>query len=369
MTNEETSHIFYVEEQVKRFAANKEHTHKLVDITDMSDKYSEKPHASNSPTDHGAGTTSAYGHVRVNTAVNEGDGDSTKNTDGTTITNDMPVSNSGIATYVKKKIQKLNDDLRRDLQAKFNILKSRKTTGSPGITKDSSDSQIPTAKAVWEALVDYKDLLIGVDLGRPEITTLSLNELITPGYYKQTKLRHFSYGGETIYYANALIKVEKQANRVIQHVYATSKVTSAGQTTYKINGSEYTRWGTGATDGWKAWHVAHKPYTKTARVGKLGANVDKNSVVVYENTAGFIIHWDQNNSAQDRYTIYKDLYEYATVCTFNPPLPIKGPYVFGNLIGRMDIRITSTKMEIRSNVQKGGRIIGMHETYFVPRNQ
>ena len=363
MSNEETSHIMFVKEQVLRFAAEKLHKHRTSDIEDIETNYSKKPHASKS-TEHGIGTTSSYGHVRVNTAVNEGDDDTTTNTDSTAVTKNMPVSNDGIVSYVKNKISTLESNLKRDLQAKINILKS-----NPGITKNSTDSQIPTAKAVWQALTSYKDLLVGVDLARPQSINKSINELIIPGYYKQTGNRHFSYGGETIYYTNALIKVEKQANRVIQHVYATSKVTSSGQTTYKINGSEYTRWGTGDSDGWKAWHVAHKPYTKTARVGTLGTNVDNNSVVVYENTAGFIIHWDQNNSGQDRYTIYKDLYEYATVCTFDPPLPIKGPYVFGNLIGRMDIRITSSKMEIRSNVQKGGRIIGMHETYFVPRNQ
>ena len=188
------------------------------------------------------------------------------------------------------------------------------------------------------------------------------------GYYLQTGNRHFSYGGETIYYTNALIRVEKQSNRVIQHVYATSKVTSNGTTTYKINGSEYTRWGTSATD-WKAWHVAHKPYTKTVRACHWGPGVDSGSVVVYENTAGYIIRWKQENDQQNSYVVNTPLYEYTDLCTFNPALPITGPYIFSNLIGRMDVKITADKMQIRSNIAPGGRIIQVNETYFVPRNQ
>lgn len=345
--NEETSHIMFFKEQVLRFAAAIKHRHSTDDI-DGINNYSRKPHAS-SGTEHGKGTSSVYGHVKVNDTV-----------EGESVTDDMPVSSAGIKTYVTGKITELDTSLRAALQPKLNIVTS--------ITKNSTNSQIPTALAVWNALISYKDLLIGVDLARPQSINKNLNEMVNAGYFKQTGHRHFSYGGETIYYTNALIKVEKQANRVIQHVYATSPVTSGGKTTYKVNGCEYTRWGSSTTN-WGAWHCAHKPYTKTTRAKNWGPGVDSNSVVVYENTAGFIIHWDQYKQDNDKYPISANLYEYAKVCEFNPPLPIKGPYVFGNLIGRMDIRITSSKMEIRSNVSKGGRIIGMHETYFVPRNQ
>jgi len=345
--NEETSHIMFFKEQVLRFAAAIKHRHSTDDI-DGINNYSRKPHAS-SGTEHGKGTSSVYGHVKVNDTV-----------EGESVTDDMPVSSAGIKTYVAEKITELDTSLRAALQPKLNIVTS--------ITKNSTNSQIPTALAVWNALISYKDLLIGVDLARPQSINKNLNEMVDAGYFKQTGHRHFSYGGETIYYTNALIKIEKQANRVIQHVYATSPVTSGGKTTYKVNGCEYTRWGSSTTN-WGAWHCAHKPYTKTTRAKNWGPGVDSNSVVVYENTAGFIIHWDQYKQDNDKYPISANLYEYAKVCEFNPPLPIKGPYVFGNLIGRMDIRITSSKMEIRSNVSKGGRIIGMHETYFVPRNQ
>ena len=219
------------------------------------------------------------------------------------------------------------------------------------------------------------DLLIGIDLARPLSINKDIHYMTDAGYFKQTGNRNFSYGSETIYYTNALIKVERQANRIIQYVHSTSKITSGGQTTYKINGSEYTRWGEIYSDNrivWNSWEVAYKPYTRTIRACNWGPGVENPQeapVRVFENTAGFIIHWDQKNDLNDRYPISADLYEYQKVCDFNPPLPITGPYVFGNLIGRFDVKIDSNKMQIRSNVNKGGRIIEMHETWFVPRNQ
>ena len=351
----ETSHIMFVKEQVLRFAAPILHEHTREQLKAwLGDEYPPKNHAS-SGTEYGKGTTTQYGHLKVNDNI------------ASATDNSMPASVTAIINYVTTKINEKANQLINQLQEKL-IIDTVVNSSSLDEDETSHQNHVPTSKAVWNALSNYKDLLIGVDLARPLSVNKDINQMRDAGYFKQTGARHFSYGGETIHYKNALIKVEKQSNRVIQHVYATSKVTSNGQTTYKINGSEYTRWGT-SENNWGAWHVAHKPYTKTTRVNSLGTGVDTNSVVVYENTAGFIIHWDQHAQEKDKYPISANLYEYATVCTFQPPLPIKGPYVFGNLIGRMDVKITSDKMQIRSNVSKGGRIIEMHETYFVPRNQ
>lgn len=358
MSDEKTSHIMFVKEQVLRFAAAKNHTHLVEDITDLMNIFAPKNHQSDSD-EYGKGNTTKYGHLKLNTSIENADD------------NTMPVSVSGIVEYITNQINALKNELTDIYQSKINIIDSTKKLESYK-DEDKTDDKynIPTSKAVWEALENYEGLLDGVSLSRPQSVNKDIDQLREPGYYLQTGNRHFSYGGESINYKNALIKVERQknSNRVIQHVYATSKITTSDGPVYKINGSEYTRWGTSSTD-WKAWHVAHKPYTKTVRACKWGAGVDKGSVVVYENTAGFIIHWDQTKQADDRYPVSAKLYEYATVCEFEPPLPIKGPYVFGNLIGRCDFRITSNKMEIRSNVSPGGRIIGMHETFFVPRNQ
>lgn len=348
-----TQHLLFLKEQVLRFAAAINHKHKVKDIEDLNDQFAPKNHASES-NQYGEGTSTQYGHVKTDDNVTD---------------SINPVKASGIIQYVTEEINKLYDKLKNELQDKLNIV-----TSITGDTPEKTDDKynIPTAKAVWDAIVGYEDLFTGRSWDKPKEIDISIDELVEPGYYLQigTSNRYFTYGGEIIFYVNGLIRVEKQSNRVIQHVYTTSKITSGNETTYKINGSEYTRWGTSTTD-WKAWHVAHKPYTKTNRavITSTCKGVDEGSIVVYENTAGFMIHWDQYKQDQQRYPVSAPLYEYADVCYFEPALPIKGPYVFGNLIGRMDIKITSDKMQIRSNVNPGGRIIEMHEAYFVPRNQ
>lgn len=365
MSNDKTSHILFLKEQVLRFASAINHTHTTDDITDMTDEYAPKEH-SDANTTYGKGTSSKYGHVKINDSINIGENDTSESDSSA-----MPVSALGVKTYVTNQINALKTTLKNELQAKVDI-KTEVNSSSEDTTNNVYN--IPTTKAVWNAISTYRDSLMGVDLARPQSINKDINKIVDPGYYKQTGHRSFSYGGETVYYTNALIKVEKQANRVIQHVYGTFKVTVDNQTTYKVNGTEYTRWGATSvytdTPTWNAWAIVHKPYTKTIRACNFGPGVDTNedNIRVYENTAGFIIHWDQKNNLNDRYPISADLYEYQRVCDFNPPLPITGPYVFGNLIGRFDIKIDSDKMQIRSNVNKGGRIIQMHETWFVPRD-
>lgn len=369
-------HILTLKDQVLKWAPPKEH---------------------NSDTgEYGKANSTDFGHVKLKDILEEEE--------------EHPVTSSAIATYVNNKISTLKTEITniiiktsieddavdstiennkekynipttkavldriKLLQSKINI---KQTINNNSEHKDTNDIyNIPTSKAVWDTISNE---LKAVDYRKPQIWNGNINNLTTAGYYlmqhDEKKPKSFSYGGETIYYTNALVTVKKYSNRVIQHVCATTKVTSstdANTYTYKINGSEYTRYGSYKSDGtktWRPWHVAHKPYSKTSRAKVTDtAHIDKDSIVVYENTAGFIIQWKQTGDSK-KYPITAPLYEYKDICTFSPALPINGPYVFGNLIGRMDIRITSTKMQIRSNVAPGGRIIGMEETYFVPRNQ
>lgn len=345
-----TISLMFLKEQVLRWAALKRHSHKAEDIEDMDSKYAPVNHADAS-NKFGLGDTDKYGHVKVDDEIS----DSSVN----------PVQNKVIKQAITDAINNLRNELINKLQEKFNIVTE--------ITSESADKtdnkyNIPTAKAVWDALTNYKDLFVGRSWDSPKKIDENINNMRTPGYFLQTGSRSFSYGGEKIYYTNALIRVEKQSNRVIQHVYATSKVSNGIDTTWKINGCEYTRWGSSETD-WKPWHAAHVPYRLTSRAINEGKGVDKGAVKVYENTAGFLITWDQFSQEKDKYPVTAPLYEYNTVCEFSPALPIKNNYVFGNLIGRMDVKISSNKMQIRSTVQPGGRIIEVHESYFVPRNQ
>lgn len=355
MSNEETEHIMFLKEQILRFAAAVNHKHSKNDITDIDESYAPKQHDSNSDI-YGVGTNNKYGHLKVN-----------NNVTGDNIDSSMPVSATGIINYVTTQINNIASTLRNELQDKLNI---KNTINSSSTHQTDSKYNIPTTKAVWDAISDYKDLLVGIDLGRPSPINKNIDSITDAGYYIQTGSRNFSYGGETIYYTNALITIERQDNRVIQHVSATSKITNGADITYKINGATYRRWGAMQPSGsmiWNSWEVEYKPYTKTVRACNPGPGIGADAVRVFENSSGFIIHWDQYES-DGKYPVTADLYEYQTICEFQPPLPITGPYVFGNLIGRFDIKITENNMQIRSNVNKGGRIIEVRETYFVPRN-
>lgn len=368
--NEIYDHILYIKEQVLRFAP-------------------PKNHASNND-NYGKGDANNYGHVKV---------------DNTVTTSSNPPKGSAVITYVENKISNATSTLKNELQEKINIITSinEDTTEKTSecyniptakaiwdnlqprlnivteINSNSTDStegkyNIPTAKTIWNALSSYKDLLVGVDLSMPKPYQGNIDDLIEPGYYKMNhnveSPKVFIYGGKNIYYTNALVTVKKDSNRIIQHVCATEKVTTPNSTefTYKINGTEFTRYITndGNTPVFGDWHAAHIPYTKTGRAQNL---INVNSITVHENTSGFIIHWKQTNDKQNSYSVTTPLYEYTDICTFNPPLPITGPYIFSNLIGRMDIKITANKMQIRSNIAPGGRIVEVDETYFVPRDK
>lgn len=345
-----TISLMFLKEQVLRWAALKRHSHKAEDIEDMDSKYAPVNHADAS-NKYGLSDTNKYGHVKVDDEIS----DSSIN----------PVQNKVIKQAITDAINNLRNELINKLQEKFNIVTE--------ITSESTDKtdnkyNIPTAQAVWSALSNYKDLFVGRSWDSPKKIDENIDNMRTPGYFLQTGSRHFSYGGEKIYYTNALIRVEKQSNRVIQHVYATTRVSNGIDSTYKINGAEYTRIGNSETD-WRAWEAAHVPYRLTSRAVNEGKGVDPGSVKVYENTAGFKIVWKQYAQENNRYPVSAPLYEYTDVCQFYPALPISGSYVIANLIGRFDVRITSNKMQIRSTVQSGGRIIEMDECWFIPRNQ
>ena len=85
MSNEETSHIMFVKEQVLRFAAAIKHTHVVKDITDLDNQYAPKNHKSSNST-YGVGDKNNFGHVKVDEVI---DSSSTN-----------PVQNSKVKEYV-----------------------------------------------------------------------------------------------------------------------------------------------------------------------------------------------------------------------------------------------------------------------------
>ena len=283
-------------------------------INQLTNEKAVKNHASGA-TDYGVATDSQYGHVKVDKKLENS-------------TN--PVRNSVIYSAI--------GDINEDIE---NIVSSlgKNTEG-------------------------IKKLL---NLNEPTESDDNIDDLIDAGFY--------IYKSETEevistnnYLNNALIFVLKEDTRVIQHVYPTKKIykENSDEFAYKLNGSQYTRFGvtTNENTEWSMFGISFKPYTETNLVKTIKAK-DAN-IKVYENTSGFTIEWKQLNTKQSYEIVADELYAYETICEFND-LPIKGNFLFGNLIGKCDIRISSSKMEIRSTLNTGNIIKNIHQCFFVPR--
>ena len=168
------------------------------------------------------------------------------------------------------------------------------------------------------------------------------------------------------------MRVERQGNHIIQHINTTSP-TLSGE--YKIDGKEFIRHGyipnseNDTIARWDKWNVAFLPWAKRDdlfNINKNGTNVDPNSFHLYECTSGYVFEWTQLSSDK-RYILPMEQYTYATVCEFTKELPIQEPMIFSNYIGHMDLKITKTKIEIRSSNNKGEYIVGVSGNYFIPR--
>lgn len=300
-------------------------------ITQLTDEKANKNHASTT-TEYGEATDSQYGHVKVDTEL--------KNSIN-------PVKNSVIYSAI--------DDINKDIEGIVSSL----GTNTEGIKK----------------------LL---NLNEPTETTDNINDLTEPGFYiykgeEEKPLNKDTYNiinddeskpvDENTYYNEALIFVIKNTTRIIQYIFSTKKVFDDRDPNvfeYKLNGSHYSRFGiiTNNITQWSMLGLVYKPYTKSNLVTNIVAK--DASINIYENASGFTIEWEQLNTKQSYEIVADELYAYETICEFND-LPIKGPFIFGNLIGKCDIRITPEKMELRSTLNKGNIIKNIHQTFFVPR--
>lgn len=214
----------------------------------------------------------------------------------------------------------------------------------------------------------------------PKETQTPINKLITAGYYKYTNndISTFYCAPDNISYNNALIRVEKQNDYIIQHIYSTLPNSN---NVYQIDGREFVRHGyltendnDEIVTNWDDWKVSYLPWRKRDDLldddnsgtdkGK-GENVDDNSFHIYECTAGYVFQWTQKSSDK-RFVLPQNQYTYTKVHTFKE-LPIPEPTIFSNYIGHMDLKISKEQVEIRSSSNKGEYIVGVDGNYFVPR--
>ena len=354
MSNEGSQHVLYLKDQVLRFASPKNHTHNKNDILDENeevpilDNYAEKSHSSPN-TDYGVASTTNYGHVKLNNEVN-----------GNNTNSNMPVSATGILNYVTDSISSLRNEI--------NSLLDNKVVSSTDeeIENKNTNDYIPSMATMVQAISEYNNTLEGIDLKRPRSTTESINNITDAGYYEINSPEFLSIGNAQ----NGFLEVIKKDNSVIQKLYPVkSLIGENDEEVYEFTGDIYIR--NKNISGWQEWKVLYKPPTRIFCIDEsngLGDNVDPNSISIRENTSGFVIQWEQNQTEDKSYIVTSPQYQYKKICSFSPELPIDGPYIFGNVIGRMDVKITSTGIELRTNIPAGGKIVQVNETYFIPRN-
>lgn len=229
-----------------------------------------------------------------------------------------------------------------------------------------------------ERLSDVTTNFEGHSFKHPQKITDTVNNIIEPGYYLFEGDGSFQCAPYMVNYKNGLIRVEKQGNHLIQYVHSTS------EDRHQLDGREYIRHGylTNNTSGdtvtnWDDWKVHYFPYQNKDDdlLDKKGENVDDNAFHVYESTAGYTFEWKQK-STNAKYVLPMNQYTYVDVYILKKELPIPQPMIFSNFIGHIDIKVvnepnengeTVTKIKVRSSSNKGEYIVGVDNTYFVPR--
>lgn len=278
------------------------------------------------------------------------------------------VQGKGIVEYVSNAIKNFKNE--SQIQAYINE-KVRDFISKTDLTAKLVDYLTKSEAENAYAEKDHKhDIDINMYTNPKKIAT-KIDNITSSGYYMYNGSDAvFTCKPDKVHYTNGLIHVEKQSNHIVQHVYATSFSTSANK--YKIDGRIFVRHGytTTASNGdiekhWGAWYVEHIPWKERSDLVKqpTGWNVD--NFTIYECTAGYVFKWRQDGSDQ-KYTLPMNQYSYSTVANFKE-LPITEPFVIGNLIGHLDVKITKNDFKVRSINKKGEHIIGVNEAYFVPR--
>lgn len=207
---------------------------------------------------------------------------------------------------------------------------------------------------------DIKKLL---NLNEPTSFTDDINNLKNIGFYIYDNTEEQTID-KNAYYNKSLIFVLKDNYNIIQHIYSTKKKYTNDTFEYVLNGSQYIR--LFDDNKWSKPTLLYKPYTNTTKTLIQEIQGKDTNIEIFENTNGYQIKWTQNNDDKSYEITSNKLYDYETICTFNN-LNIDGPFIFGNLIGKCDIRITNNTMDIRSTLSKGNIIKNIKQTFFVPR--
>lgn len=295
--------------------------------------------------------------------------DATVSTNGT-----KAVQSKGIVTYVTSKITQAINNFKTDTLP--SLIEEHITEDMSEYVKTTDlEEDYLTQSAAEETYATKSEIPQDIDINiyaHPVTTTTKIDYLVNPGYYQYVGSDATFYcQPDNVHYTNGLIKVERESNHIIQHVYSTSYSPSTQK--YKIDGREFTRTGYTSTTNdetipyWEdQWRVVNIPWKKRNDLLKVrGENVSENGFSIYECTGGYVFQWQQEGSQQE-YQLPMNQYLYGSVHTYKD-LPIAGPFVFSNLIGHIDIKITEDDFRVRSVNKKNEKVVGVNASYFVPR--
>ena len=313
-----TEKVLNVRQEINDLAAPKNHTHPQYLQNTAEVTYLTNAHSST------RATSSTLGHVTVDTTV--------KNSNN-------PVTNSAIKEYVDS-IPKITLDSR--------------------VTKNSTNGV--TSGAVFTAIENVKYDIDTSGLSPSNPDEMALNDFDganLPGSFK----------------INANIPMANKPN--VNTTNGILTVLKPGNSYTHIlnlpNGEEYRRHGdiNGNNINWDSWKLSYMPFQKyTAPLAGASYNNNVHDIEIFQDTSGYTIRWNQTynptGNSQTYFITHPTQYEYKHVVKFKKNLDIAGPYVFGNLIGTMDVKIQPDGIYLRSP-KANNHINGINETYFVPR--
>lgn len=342
---------------------------KLFDLYEEVSKIAPPISHESSDNKYGIGSDNVYGHVKVHS-----------NIDNNTAKQDDTASISAIKSYVTSSIKpnlsdinEINKDTNEEntlltisaikqlITQSINNIKSTLTISDIKLN-DSEDTLENKIEDIEVQIGNYSntiDLSNPIEINEDNTDIININYLKEPGYYYYNKEYNsnnspLKYNNVDVCHKKSLVIVEKQPNGIIiQRIYSTDDIE------YNLDGTEYIRF---FKDTWSDLSIRYKPTTNYT----ISTTKSETLLTCKENTAGFIITWKQNNE-DNSYLTSDNLYEYETIGTFTYPIPIGDtPYIFSNLIGKIDIKVSKNNIQVRSTL-KESKIKNVNVTFFIPR--
>jgi len=396
MTRPITEKVLNLKEEIQKFI---EPIHTYVNEntyskTEADNKFAPKNHAS-STTDYGTATNQEYGHVKTINNL-------TLETDTNPISSSVPTIKAlhdyllahkqDLENAIKTYYGTLNSDgIINQLISKYDFISQLKRYSIAETYQVPNNYDINDVQKVDNTIINDNNSYKAAKLQDIEGT----GTYITPGHYYITPtsgyltnsqyqaflednlneddkarlleyLKEFgiNYGSIKKPYANGLLDVRKAGNAIIQELYTTIKDADEK---YVLSGEKYTRKGikNGNTITWKEWEASHIPYGDSAITIDLETGI--NNMVLKENTAGYLIEWNQG---QGGFTLTQDAGELHNIGAFSNELNIgDNVYTFSNHLAGFEIRIEKNGIYLVSNKQLGASIDAKYlkQTYFVPR--